>query len=314
MMKLIIPTCALIFLLTLQFNAQSQDHVIVHTVEQGQTIYSISKLYNLTPAEIKNQNPLVDDSYAIKPGQLLRVKMAKGNESDQVVNNLAKQPKIHIVQSKETLYGISRDYNVKIDDIKKWNELGNTQLRVNQQLVVGWRYSNQNEDVLQENVVADRNLVLTESNVNQPSQAVIYSTPIEQPKQTQIINQAPVTQPTKPVPSSLGSTDKQTLLRERFSSDVSTKAVGSLAGPAIFFSTDNEMLSTRYYGLFSDAKVGSIVKVKNLINNNEVYVKVIGSLPDTKENYGSMIKLTTAAKQKLAVNDNKIRVEVTYAQ
>lgn len=42
----------------------------------------------------------------------------------------------HTVKSGDTLWGISRDYDVTIDDIKKWNGLTNNVLRIGQKLLV----------------------------------------------------------------------------------------------------------------------------------------------------------------------------------
>lgn len=297
--------------LFLQVSAYGQDQVIVHTVEQGQTIYSISKLYSVAPVDIQNQNPLVDESFAIKPGQLLRIEVKKDEEASKLLSKLEKQPKIHVVQSKETLYGISKYHDVELDDLRDWNNLSDSQIKVAQELIVGWRYSNKEVGEIQsKEIVQPHSTVVVEE---QPTKQIVQ----EQPVATKaIIEEAPtptIVKQAEPKPR-LVKTDKQTLLSERYQTEASTKSIFTESGPAIFFSTDNDMLSTRYYGLYSNAKVGSIIKVMNLINNRVVYVKVIGGLPDTKENHGSMIKLTTAAKNALASNDGKIRVEVTYAK
>ncbi len=286
---------------------KAQDHVIVHKVEQGQTIYSISRQYNLTPLDIKEQNPSVDESYAIKPGQLLRIEVKQGDQTTQMLEGLNKQPKFHEVQSKETLYRISKDYKIELEELKEWNQLGDSQIRVGQKLIVGWRYSN------------EKNTPVIE--VDQPKQnneEPVVTPQIEEPT---VINEPKVVKEPiqevpkeKPTQTKVIPTDKQMLLKERYNSEATGKSLFKESGPAIFFETDNEMLSTRYYGLYSKARVGSIIKVTNLINNNVVYVKVIGSLPDTKDNFGSMIKLTDAAKKRLATTDGKIRVEVTYTQ
>jgi LysM repeat protein len=42
----------------------------------------------------------------------------------------------HIVQPKETVYSVSRKYNVRIDDIAGWNQLSSYELKTGQQLKI----------------------------------------------------------------------------------------------------------------------------------------------------------------------------------
>jgi LysM repeat protein len=41
---------------------------------------------------------------------------------------------LHTVQPKETLYAISKKYDVKENDVLKWNDMENADLRIGQQL------------------------------------------------------------------------------------------------------------------------------------------------------------------------------------
>jgi LysM repeat protein len=44
--------------------------------------------------------------------------------------------KIHEVQPKEGLYGIAKKYNITVDEIKEWNQLSGTDLKMGQQLII----------------------------------------------------------------------------------------------------------------------------------------------------------------------------------
>jgi LysM repeat protein len=48
----------------------------------------------------------------------------------------------HTVQPKETLFAISRKYEVSVDDIIKWNELQSNDLRTGQQLRINKKSGN----------------------------------------------------------------------------------------------------------------------------------------------------------------------------
>jgi LysM repeat protein len=42
----------------------------------------------------------------------------------------------HVVQTKETLYAISRKYNVPVEKLREWNKLASFDLREGQELII----------------------------------------------------------------------------------------------------------------------------------------------------------------------------------
>ena len=92
---------------TLTICAQKAE-IVSHTVAQGQTLYSISKLYNTTVDEIIKFNPGSAEKLSI--GQKLIIpKNSKGKENKNV--------KTHTIQHGETLYRLSKMYNVTTDEL-----------------------------------------------------------------------------------------------------------------------------------------------------------------------------------------------------
>ena len=90
----------------------------IHIIEKGQTLYSISKAYNISIEEIQKDNPetlkpLSIDQIIKIYDKNLKIPKAKKENSIKFIE--------HVVAKKETLYGISKRYNVSIDDIKKYN-------------------------------------------------------------------------------------------------------------------------------------------------------------------------------------------------
>ncbi|MBW1297598.1 amino acid ABC transporter substrate-binding protein [Aquimarina litoralis] len=109
----------------------------IHTVEEGDTVYSLAKKYDTTPEAIYNLNP--DAVNGINLGQILRVSALKKQEetntstenvSDPVLDSIKPLEEIrqivrfktHKVRRKETLYGIAQKYDITVDDIKKHNK------------------------------------------------------------------------------------------------------------------------------------------------------------------------------------------------
>jgi LysM repeat protein len=68
----------------------------------------------------------------------------------------------------------------------------------------------------------------------------------------------------------------------------------------------------KYLALHRTAKVGTILKVRNELNNREVFVRVTGPLPDTGINKNVVIKISRSAYDRLGAIDQRFRVEVTY--
>lgn len=272
----------------------SSVNIVVHTVEKGQTIYSIAREYKLKPDDIRKQNPSIDDTFAIKPGQILRIAIPKGKEENESFEKLVKKPIFHYVTEQQTLYSISKMYNVSIDDLKLWNHLTNNSIGLGQELVIGWKFSSDNEQKPR----------------LEPVQPQIDDNTIHLEQKT---DQAIAPQKTVQRKTNFSSS-KQQLLSERFQSDTQGQPTKNKKGVSIWFSSGNKMMNSAYYGLFSHVPVGSVVRVTNLMNKRVVFIKVIGSLPNTSENTGALIKLTPAARRVLGTTDKKARVRVDYVK
>lgn len=109
----------IIIILFCSISAFAQDYK-THKVKQGETVKSIAKLYLVTPFDIYALNP--DAKKSLKPDTVLiipttRVKNDPIKESVKEVVGFKK----HRVKRKETLYSISKEYNIDIEDIKKYN-------------------------------------------------------------------------------------------------------------------------------------------------------------------------------------------------
>ncbi|MDH7444375.1 PBP1 and LysM peptidoglycan-binding domain-containing protein [Aquimarina sp. 2201CG14-23] len=108
-----------------------------HVVEEGDTVYNISKKYNTTPEAIYILNP--EAVNGINLGQILRVAQIEKsdtantpteNVSDPILDSIKPLEEIrkivrfktHKVKRKETLYGIAQKYDITVDDIKKHNK------------------------------------------------------------------------------------------------------------------------------------------------------------------------------------------------
>jgi len=101
--------------------ALAQEADRTHTVQAGETLFSISREYDVTVGDIRRWNEL--DSDNLSQGQQLYI--APPPEDDTIV---------HVVESGETMFAISRKYGVTIPEIQSWNSLEGTSLNTGQRL------------------------------------------------------------------------------------------------------------------------------------------------------------------------------------
>ncbi|MGL4599042.1 MAG: PBP1 and LysM peptidoglycan-binding domain-containing protein [Bacteroidia bacterium] len=112
----------------------------IHTVEKGQTLFAIAKAYDLTVNDIQQENP--DAINGIKKGQLLRIPTQK-TVAPIVVNTQNKSPIIdtsdyfiHLVEQGQTLYSITRMYNVSEERVMLLNPEIKNGLKAGQRLKI----------------------------------------------------------------------------------------------------------------------------------------------------------------------------------
>lgn len=90
--------------------AQENQSYFLHTIEKGQSLYSIAKMYNVTTNDIIRLNPGCDEK--IYAGQA--IKIPKGKESQ-------KGETFHTIQAGETLYKLTTIYNISAKAICEAN-------------------------------------------------------------------------------------------------------------------------------------------------------------------------------------------------
>lgn len=105
-------------LLLLNFNAAFSQNLIKHKVAKGETIAKIAQKYSVTPYDIYKLNP--DIQSGIKENTVIIIpEKATAPAKKAVPASIA--VKKHEVLPKETIYGISKQYNVTIQEIEKAN-------------------------------------------------------------------------------------------------------------------------------------------------------------------------------------------------
>ena len=105
----------------------------LHAVQQGQTVYSISRAYSVTLQDIASENPgLILEQ--VRPGMILKIPViTKSDLLDASYFGLKEDDFIyHTVRQGENAYFLSKKYNVTLDVIYKYNPGTSTGIQIDQ--------------------------------------------------------------------------------------------------------------------------------------------------------------------------------------
>lgn len=275
---------------------------VIHTVAQGETMFSISKRYNVAVGDIISWNKLSGSDLAVGQKLEIRTNTASAKASAAVPAVATTQPKpnqpvetkpsnptpqnqnlekpasatnaqlpgdwiTHTVAQGETLFSISQKYNSSVDDIRSWNGVGSNSISVGQKLKVG-REANSNVPVVTATVPVIVN--------NEKSSATLSSSSSER---------------VDPNASTAYKNIKETGLAEVIEGTANNK---------------------KYLVLHRDAPVGTIMRVRNEENDITIFARVVGKLPDTGDNNKLVIKLSKAAYDQLRAVNPRFPVEISY--
>jgi LysM repeat protein len=122
----------------------------MHTVAPGETLYQIAQAEGIRLESLLGYNYLTANA-RVQAGEKLYLKekapaapkLATGKTvAATVVNRMTTTAETtteqlfitHTVQPKETVYSIARKYETSVDDVKKWNEMDGTDLKIGQQI------------------------------------------------------------------------------------------------------------------------------------------------------------------------------------
>lgn len=134
------PGMELLIPITAPGDDKPSSSYIFHVTRKGETLEEIAAIYGVTQDAILRLNPELKGARPA-PGQTLKIPMDYSGYTEfrpDTINRLPGQEfKEHVVAEKETLYGISRLYNVTIADLIEWNPFVQDGLKAGQVLRIG---------------------------------------------------------------------------------------------------------------------------------------------------------------------------------
>lgn len=96
-----------------------EGRFMIHKVKKGETLFGISKSYKVDVNDVLENNPEANNG--LRRNQELRIPTNDVDEVTLVEPDLSSVPNTHLVEPGETLYSISKKYEVDIADLKELN-------------------------------------------------------------------------------------------------------------------------------------------------------------------------------------------------
>ena len=118
----------------LSFSQSTPDRFIVHKVKKKETLYSLSKIYNISIETIKEYNPLID-KIGLKRKMKLQIPFFKNKPTIEDKPALVNY-KSHVVKPKETKWRLAYEYGLKISELEKINPEIVSGLKIGQQILL----------------------------------------------------------------------------------------------------------------------------------------------------------------------------------
>lgn len=267
---------------------------IKHKIFAGETLYSISKLYNLTVEQVAKING-INETAILAIGKVMKIPVESKNftQDGQSAETETLVPLHHLVKKSDNLFRISQTYGkLRLDFLKEWNDMNSDIIQDGQKLVIGHlkvdkkRYA----EIISRTTAAD--------NEQEESGYVIS------PEKKGTNNTEPIT-PTKPVTN---GDDDEGFFTQQFT----TKGkVTNKNGESATFKTTSGWTDRKYYVLMNNVTPGTIVRL-TANNGRSACAKVLGALPEMKENRNLLLRISNATSSLLKITDSKFVLSVTY--
>lgn len=316
---------------SVRLEQRSDGRYVIHQVDDQETLYSIAKRYGGSVAGIIQVNGIVDSKINI--GQLLaiRIEEKKPVKAKVIQDKMAETPGQHFVEPGETLYAISRKYDVKVKQLKKWNNLEGNDISPGMILTVIDRGASEIGSSAGDTatlVVNDTSQIERKEHADPYADFEKYFVQTGETLHTiaaKIGVQLDSLRAWNKLQGDYLKIGQELFFRkdlevEDIKLSEPKKKLRTQVGEDGFermyeegiVSVIESMNTSRFLALHRDLPIGTDLEVRNLMNNQVVFVKVVGKLPATGPNKNILLRISRPAYEQLGILDSKSRVEVSY--
>jgi LysM repeat protein len=274
------------------------DIYIIHKTAGRESLTSISKLYNLGSTPTVQLSDIKEDG-TVAAGKEVKIPLGSSNftQDGQPGEGEVLIALYHIVQKNENLFRISQLFGkVRIDFLREWNDMNNDVVQLGQKIIIG--HLKVTKEKARDIVAAtppsgsDNGYEIKEEKRDEPSKS-------PEPKKND------------PVPSAGNDDNDEGFFVTLYPTDTKGNQQVIKTGTAATFKTTSGWSDRKYYVLMNDVVPGTIVRITGP-SNKSVCAKVLGSLPDMKENNSLLIRMSNATASALRTADAQFQVQVSF--
>ena len=271
---------------------------VYHTVEKGETLYSISRQYGLMPKDLSEYNDALGNKQIVQVGQKLKIPYAEsGAEANMTVaasistidaTQPASSESYHIVKSGETVYHISKMHNIPTSQLVALNKIKGNNISVGQRLIL----KNEGNTASIEKQDPPHEAKVSTAIPDDVIPATLAATKTVKSWKSESIGEVREYYKAKPDAS---AAEYESLYYQNIYPGMKLKAEAGLAKVL----ADKTSSNIAYY---NNAPIGTILKLTNTDNGKCTYAIVVGNMPQTEEN--CLVKLSGKVASSLSAKDH----------
>lgn len=266
---------------------------IEHRVKQGETLFMLSQMYHVPPAQLADMNGL-DFQAVLQGGMMMYIPYGPYNQTKtEPAGRLEAKPLYYIVRKYDNLYRLAHLAGVQQKTLQEWNGMPDNYIEEGKRLFVGW--------------------VLHTSSVPAANTPQLYHTDRTGRLQSKYEDKQNPNESIVIIKKAKSADTIPAIERKYLEQTKNGQVVTEEKGSAVFYDDKGKVASKLYYAFHNSAIPGTIIKVHNPGTGKTVYVKVLGPIPNTKMYYNSIIGISEAAKDDLMVTEDKAWCELSYA-
>lgn len=313
------------------FNRDDDESAyIIHQVERKQTLFSICKFYGVSIKELEEINPILKIRLLQIDDELRIPYQAKSIQFGSPVYPYV--PVVYEVSEKEGLFSVSKATNLKIEEIRKINNLKDDQISYGQKLIVGWipvkkeplaKSGTTNkfyDKTAGETKIASAAKVKAAS-VSHKDVAAVGNTVSKSAKtttkeitakkdNTKVASTRPTVKPDSSMVKAKEPTKKVDHNKNYYDKTAAKSKKVNSQGIAFWH---RELKGSKgLYVLHRNAPINSIVAISNPMFNSTIYAKVLGNISGSVYPPDIMIVVSPEVAQQLGAKDERFFTKIAY--
>lgn len=280
----------------------SKGIYIEHEVLPKETLYSLSRFYNVKVQQLADMNGF-DKNKGLILGEKVKIPLTADN-----FNQAEKKgtPVYYNVNEKEGLMTVSNKFNkVALKNLRTWNGLKKDELSKDQTVIVGYISAKVNTPTpaVKEEAAkpAEKTTpVIAEKKKEAPKKVE------EQPKEEKAPEE--IVKKEEPI-----IVDPTGYFRNEYLKNTNADIAKAHKMEAGTFKTNSGWADKKFYAIADGIAAGTVVRVSNPENGEIVYAKVLGGMDNLQQNKGYQLRISDAAAAALKIsNIDKVLLIVTY--